>query len=73
MNDRLWSPQMRKWTRDAERHGLEIGWEKIARPRRQLDEAGQLRSAPVTSPFVTTIYYQVMSHHTYFYARTGLH
>jgi hypothetical protein len=38
MNERLWSPQMRKWVRDAERHGHPIGLYK-ARPNRR-DGAG---------------------------------
>lgn len=25
MSDRLWSPQMRKWIKDADRHGVPIG------------------------------------------------
>lgn len=25
MNERLWSPAMRKWARDAPRHGIDIG------------------------------------------------
>lgn len=25
MNERLWSPAMRKWARDADRHGIAIG------------------------------------------------
>lgn len=34
----LWSPQMRKWARDAERHGIDIGLIKH-RPNRY-SEAG---------------------------------
>lgn len=32
MNERLWSPQMRKWARDAHRHGMQIGLYKYGRP-----------------------------------------
>lgn len=27
-SDRLWSPQMRKWARDSEKHGIPIGFHK---------------------------------------------
>ena len=31
--ERLWSPQMRKWVRDADRHGLQIAWEKYGKTK----------------------------------------
>jgi len=63
MNERLWSPQMRKWVKDARVHGLEIGWEKI--PRRQVWEAGQLRMStiPVKSN-VPPLTYGMITRHT---------
>lgn len=38
MNERLWSPAMRKWANDAHRHGIQIGFAKT-RPSRK-DYAG---------------------------------
>ena len=40
MNERLWSPQMRKWARDADRHGMRIGLYKTRPGRRDLQWAG---------------------------------
>jgi hypothetical protein len=40
MNDRLWSPQMRKWARDAPRHGIPIGLYKARSTRRSGFDGG---------------------------------
>lgn len=40
MSDRLWSPQMRKWVRDSDRHGIPIGFHKTTPGRYQSDWAG---------------------------------
>jgi hypothetical protein len=32
MSERLWSPQMRKWAKDADRHGIQIGFARDRRP-----------------------------------------
>ena len=34
MNERLWSPAMRKWAKDAHKHGIDIGFAKT-RPSRK--------------------------------------
>jgi hypothetical protein len=40
MNERLWSPQMRKWVRDADRHGHPIGLYKTRPSRRDAGIGG---------------------------------
>jgi len=55
--ERLWSPQMRKWVRDARRHGLDISLAKEPRQRRRLG-AGQRRGghASGVTPLVSFVY-----------------
>jgi len=54
---RLWSPQMRKWIRDARRHGHTIEFEHI--PRLRQEWAGGQRfgpSGPVQAPHIQTVW-----------------
>jgi hypothetical protein len=54
MNERLWSPQMRKWVRDADRHGHSVGFYK-SRPDRRVGGAGGGSQTPNQGTVIGTL------------------
>ena len=67
--ERLWSPQMRKWIRDAERHGLQIAWEKMPRSVRW-EGGGRSVPTPPAPPVATALFpvhFQIIDSQAFFF------
>jgi len=74
--ERLWSPQMRKWARDAHRHGLFLEYETKPNLRREAGASVMLKPERITDSIgnqANARFLTVTRHHTTVYVFRPLH